>query len=721
MSLLFPAYLAGLLGLALPWLLHRFSDQQPEEQLFPSKQFLEPTTPPVSRKRQLKYLLLFALRILSVILLCLAFAQPWFARQNDATASRLHHIIAVDQSLSMRAEGRWDSALEQAESILDNAAPSDSIELIGFDRQVRRIANSENSLAAVSSALATLEPGYASADYGVLMQRLDQIATDQNLPTKLWLITDRQFSALPSQLNALYAPQIAQFELLAVSETRQDNIHLSAAAQSSDGVNVRITAQLLASTSLPIAMTEAASASGQTDSESSAPDRELVRDNSARDVRLQVAFGQQVLREQSVRVVPGSLETVVLDNIVLPASRNPVLQVSILESDVLNDDNAVDVVVRQANPTPFVLLESEADVSANAAVFAITALETDAEAQVEVISGTAERVPAEVQNLLSGRDFSDGDIELDVLQFVDQAGNALVFASANVQQPQRSTDADSVTRLVQGSEMGLVDESHPLALGEIDWVGTRFYETPPFSPRDTDKVLLETADRQAILIERPTARGQLLILNDRLDGLTSNLPLQPGFVSLMQSVLRYFDSSTALPDQVLVGHRLALPMNVQLLDASDNPLLTLDDSGRSSSVELEIPGLYKVVSNRGEHLLRVVTDAQEADLTSIDESALSTWQSRYANRNSGTDSAANNSESQLPDSADSDNALASSAQSSSSATTDSRSNINALLLAQGADPLRRSIWEILVPVFVLVLLLESWFANKRLDVRRDGS
>ena len=146
MSLLFPAYLAGLLGLALPWLLHRFSDQQPEEQLFPSKQFLEPTTPPVSRKRQLKYLLLFALRILSVILLCLAFAQPWFARQNDATASRLHHIIAVDQSLSMRAEGRWDSALEQAESILDNAAPSDSIELIGFDRQVRRIANSENSL-----------------------------------------------------------------------------------------------------------------------------------------------------------------------------------------------------------------------------------------------------------------------------------------------------------------------------------------------------------------------------------------------------------------------------------------------------------------------------------------------------------------------------------------------------------------------------------------------
>ena len=74
MSLLFPLYLLGLLGLALPWILHRFSDQTPPEQLFPSKQFLESTTPPVSRKRTLRYRALLALRILSLLLLCILFA-----------------------------------------------------------------------------------------------------------------------------------------------------------------------------------------------------------------------------------------------------------------------------------------------------------------------------------------------------------------------------------------------------------------------------------------------------------------------------------------------------------------------------------------------------------------------------------------------------------------------------------------------------------------------
>ncbi len=90
MSLLFPAYLLGLAALALPWILHRFSDQQPPIQLFPSKRFLEATTPPVSRKRTLRYRALLALRILSLLLLCLLFAQPWIKKNQIIRASSLY-------------------------------------------------------------------------------------------------------------------------------------------------------------------------------------------------------------------------------------------------------------------------------------------------------------------------------------------------------------------------------------------------------------------------------------------------------------------------------------------------------------------------------------------------------------------------------------------------------------------------------------------------------
>ncbi len=44
-----------------------------------------------------------------------------------------------------------------------------------------------------------------------------------------------------------------------------------------------------------------------------------------------------------------------------------------------------------------------------------------------------------------------------------------------------------------------------------------------------------------------------------------------------------------------------------------------------------------------------------------------------------------------------------------------------LLLAQGADESRWAAWQFILPLLVLALLMEGGFANRRLDVRRDGS
>jgi hypothetical protein len=487
------------------------------------------------------------------------------------------------------------------------------------------------------------------------------------MPVKLWLVTDEQNSSLPGQLNALYAPAVDTLEIRPVGGDSQRNVHLAATASSSDGVNVQLSAQVMVSVS------------ERADGENSDA-------RQPSDVTVLVTAGDQLLGEQQMRVQPGELETFVFDQLVLPASSNPILTVSLQEQDDLIEDDSVSVVVRSANPTPVVLLQSERDVSANAAVYLATALETDSQAVVETLAGTAERVPPDTRHITTGRSL-EGSIALDVLQFVDGDNNALVFRS----------DASPVSgnRSVQGSEVGLVDEAHPLSLGDIDWYGTRFFDVAPMELDDTDRVLLQTTERQPVLVERQTARGRLLLLNDRLDGMGSNLPLQPAFVSLMQSVLRYFDASTALPDQVTVGNRLNLPANVQVLDPDGEPMLTLDASGRAGSIELNEPGLYKVLAARGEHPLRVVIDAREADITRMPAAARDAWQSRYGSGD-GTG----------PESADNAPRLPS---------------IDPVLLAQGADAARQSLWIIVLPLLVIALLLESWFANRRLDVRRDGS
>lgn len=662
MSMLFPAYLLGLMGLALPWLLHRFSDQQPEEQLFPSKRFLEPTAPPVSRKRKLKYRILLLLRILSLALLCFLFAQPWLNNSLDQTAGSQHHLVVVDQSLSMRSNGRWQSALAQAERVVEDLPDTDTVQLIGFDNETRLLTSDEDSRAALLSQLNQLQPGYSAADYGNLMQRINSVAAESALAVKMWLITDEQQSALPAQLNALYAPQVAQLELISVLSEAQDNFHLSAYAQSQDSVNVRIAASVSASRS------------------------DDVKESQSRTLRVQ--FEDQVLAERQLLVATDSLESVVIEDIVLPATADPILQISLVEADALEADNSLRLPVRQANPTSVALLSSDRDKALNATVYLSTAFETDSLASVELLAGTADRVAPEIQHLITGRLFSDSAIDLDVLQFVDTGRNALVF--------NQSQSAQTRSSVINGQQVGLVDDTHPLALGEIDWFGTEFYDLAPFETQPDDTVLIQTTERIPLLIERPTQRGRLLVLNDSLDGLGSNLPFQPAFVELIQSILRYFDASTALPEQVIVGSRIALAGNVQVLDPDNEPMLTIEDSGRSSGVQFKRPGLYTVVGARGEHPIQVMLDAKEADISRLSADDSNAWKARYLDESS-------------------------TGVNTESETLEKSRSLDPLLLAQGTDSSRFALWQIVLPLMAIALLLESWFGNRRLDVRRDGS
>ena len=665
MSLLFPAYLLGILGLALPWVLHRFSDQQPPVQLFPSRQFLESTIPPVSRKRTLRYKALLGLRIFSLLLLCLLFAQPWVNSNSALAVQEQHHMIVIDRSLSMRAEGVWPAATAEARKLVTQLGGA-SAELISFDGSVSVIASTDPENTAEQRSLAAslndLQPGYAAADYGFLMQQLDRLASEKELPVKVWLISDQQKSALPAQLNALYAPSVAELELVPLDIEGLVNVHLVASAETDDDATADVSVTLLASVS------DSASAS--------APLERTVR----------VASSERTLTERTVTLTPGKLAVLNFEDLVLPAQSNPELVVSLLESDSLAEDNARQLPITPRQPTGIVLLEAPDSVVSSASVFVTTALETDAMAQVETIRGTALQVSPDTANLVTGIDLGEQGVNMEVLQFVDTGSNALVF--------NRDTSMADGASIFEGVGVGAMDEAHPLALGDIAWFSTRFYGLPEFTLQENDRVLLQSADGQNVLIERPTNRGRLLILNDPLDGLASNLPLQPSFVALMQSLISYFDASTSVPSQVVVGERMALPADVQLIDSDGNSLLALADRGQSSTVEIVEPGIYSVVSARGEQQLSAVLDNNEADLSRVDDESMQAWVARYSATASEDDE---------------------SKTDSIAAKTETRT------LLAGADATRLTLWQWLLPIVALLLLAEGWLANRHLDVRRDGS
>lgn len=667
MSLLFPAYLLGLLGLLLPWVLHRFSDQKPEEQLFPSGRFLEKTKPPVSRTRTLKYRVLMAIRMLSLLLLCFLFAQPWFNNAIDNSDAEMHHIIALDLSLSMQAGNSWENALEKGRELIDRHGDSGSVELIGFDQALFRIADNENSKADLVQGLATMQPRYVTADYGVLMQRLNRLAAERSETVKVWIITDQQRSALPAQRNTLYAPDVAEFELVSTVSESQRNVHLNAFARSDDGVNVRVTVQLTASVSESLKNASANSVN------------ELLQST------VTIRSNEKVIAQRVVGVAASGVEVVVFDSLIMPPGDAPVLSISIEESDALALDNSMSVLINQANPTQVASLQYDNSTSRDAFVFIATALETDSQASVITLSGTAEKISPAVLHLVSGRDLSQNLLDLDIRQFVDEGKNALVFSN--------NVASASAAPLIRGDEVGLIDESHPMALGDIDWFGIEFYDVPNITLKEDDRVLLEATQRQAILVERQTVKGRILLLNDRLDGQSSNLPFQPAFVTLVKSIVDYFDASTALPDLLTTGERLSVSGNVQLLDPDNNSLLSFDERERQGGIELNKPGLYKVIGQRGSHIVNVQLDKNEADLTLAADDSIINWRKRF----------------------DDNKEVASSDLNQESSGSD------AALQDSQAQRSRSRLWLWLLPILAGALFIETLLANRRLDVRRDGS
>lgn len=163
----------------------------------------------------------------------------------------------------------------------------------------------------------------------------------------------------------------------------------------------------------------------------------------------------------------------------------------------------------------------------------------------------------------------------------------------------------------------------------------------------------------------------------------------------MQAMISYFDASTSVPLQVVVGDRLALPANVQLFDSDGQSLLALAERSDSSTVTLNEPGLYSVRSARGEQSLRAILDPNETDISRLDDASIDAWLARYTS----TDNASRDSD----------------AGSSTSAGTDT------LVLQAGNDANRFTLWQWLLPLVALLIFAEGWVANRHLDVRRDGS
>src|SRR5271170_1737420 len=98
MGVLAPWFLAGLAGLALPLYLHLLRRQTRKPKQVSSLMLYESRTQASTRHRRLRYFLLLSLRMLVLLLLILAFANPFVNRDSATLASNRLVFLVVDNS-----------------------------------------------------------------------------------------------------------------------------------------------------------------------------------------------------------------------------------------------------------------------------------------------------------------------------------------------------------------------------------------------------------------------------------------------------------------------------------------------------------------------------------------------------------------------------------------------------------------------------------------------
>ena len=115
MKFLFPTFLFALFAIAIPIIIHLFSFRQYKTVYFSNVSFLKDIKKESKNKSRLKQLLILIARILTIIFLVFAFAQPYIPTATDAQKQPNQLIgIYIDNSFSMNALSENGQLLEIA-------------------------------------------------------------------------------------------------------------------------------------------------------------------------------------------------------------------------------------------------------------------------------------------------------------------------------------------------------------------------------------------------------------------------------------------------------------------------------------------------------------------------------------------------------------------------------------------------------------------------------
>ncbi len=204
MNFLYPQFLWALTAISIPIIIHLFNFQRPKKVFFSNVSLLESVKTQTASVQNLKHYLILLSRILFLLFLVLAFAQPFIpASQSVNDGKERVKVFYLDNSFSMQQEREANTLLENGVSGLEAFS-----EIIGSNEDVYFLDNEFNAKDLFPytkdkfyDRLAEINESYTSRSLDEILNRIEQI--DFNGSKEIFIISDLQVSTIgnPENIN----------------------------------------------------------------------------------------------------------------------------------------------------------------------------------------------------------------------------------------------------------------------------------------------------------------------------------------------------------------------------------------------------------------------------------------------------------------------------------------------------------------------------------------
>jgi hypothetical protein len=641
MGFLAPWFLAGALAVGVPVFVHLLRRQTTEPRPVSSLMFFERGTQSSVRHRRLRYLLLFALRTLTVLLLALAFARPYFKHKTVLASDKLL-LVAVDDSYSMNAKAggagvsagtKLDEAKRGALEALAHKSAGQKAQVIELGGQIRLLTQPVEDAGELRAAVESIGPGDGHATFGELGRGMRAMAETVHTPMQLDLFSDMQESNMPGNFADMVMPGNVQLVLHRIGPDKATPNwtveSVQAPGQLVDTKKARVIAVIAGHGTPAVARTA------------------------------QLVVNGNVVATKKVDVPADGRATVVFEGLEVPYGESR-CAVRIDAADGFANDDASWFAVKRADPERVLFVHRGDDArsqlyfgaalgAAAQAAFVLQPITPEEASDIDptkyafVVLSDVPQIPSILEHTLE-RNVAAGGNVLVATGLAESHHEPIPVFGGNVK------DGHFYAHAGDGfATVGDMDGSHPAMKDANGWQGVKFfYAAAAGQAADAAgaRVVARLGDGTPLVVDRQMGEGHVLLFASGLDNVANDLPLSPAFVAFVDQAAKYLSGEERASGARVVDSYVQLrnPVNgaanagaagsaaagsgatVDIIGPDGKRPLSLKEAAVAQSFALEHAGFYQIhFANGRDALIAVNPDPRESDLATVPDDVLKLW------------------------------------------------------------------------------------------------